>query len=46
MPNDILMFWMIHLFLGILIPVLVLTGCCRRDEGKEDEDATVDYILR
>jgi hypothetical protein len=45
MPNDVLMFWMVHLFLGILVPVLVLTGCCRQKEEETAEDNTVDYIL-
>ncbi|MBI5957331.1 MAG: hypothetical protein HY866_01255 [Chloroflexi bacterium] len=43
MPDDVLMFWMIHLFLGILVPVLVLTGCCRRDEENETNGSTADY---
>lgn len=32
MPEDVMMFWLIHLFLGIIVPVLMLTGCCREDE--------------
>ncbi len=32
MSEEVLMFWLIHLFLGIIVPVLMLTGCCRENE--------------
>ena len=32
MPDDMFMFWFIHLALGVLVPILAVTGCCRREE--------------
>ena len=26
------MFWLIHLFVGIILPFMVLSGCCRERE--------------
>jgi hypothetical protein len=34
MIDGTLAFWLIHLFLGVVVPVLALTGCCRRDEER------------
>lgn len=34
MPDDMFMFWFIHIILGIVVPILALTGCCRREEEK------------
>jgi hypothetical protein len=42
MPSDVFMFWFIHLALGVLVPILALSGCCRREEEqrlKEKEAA-------
>ncbi len=35
MPDDMFMFWFIHLALGLLVPILALTGCCRREEEQQ-----------
>ena len=32
MPDEMFMFWFIHIALGLLVPVLAVTGCCRREE--------------
>lgn len=29
------MFWLIHLFVGIILPFMVLTGCCRERETEQ-----------
>lgn len=29
-------FWLIHIFIGVMLPVFMFTGCCR---GKENEEA-------
>jgi len=29
------MFWLIHLFVGIILPFMVLTGCCRESESEQ-----------
>ena len=44
MPDDVFMFWFIHLALGILVPILALTGCCRREEEKQlkEKEASVN----
>lgn len=35
MPDDTFMFWFIHIALGVLVPILALSGCCRREEEQE-----------
>ena len=37
MPDDLFMFWFIHIALGILVPILALSGCCRREEEQAQE---------
>lgn len=32
MPDEMFMFWFIHIMLGLIVPILALTGCCRREE--------------
>ncbi len=32
MSQDVMIFWLIHLVIGVVVPVLSLTGCCRREE--------------
>jgi len=45
MPGDHTMFWMIHLFLGVILPFMALVGCCRRgEEEKAAADATAEFI--
>ncbi len=40
MIEGTLAFWLIHLFLGVVVPVLALTGCCRRDEERAAQKET------
>jgi hypothetical protein len=35
MPDDVFMFWFIHLALGVVLPILAVTGCCRREEEQQ-----------
>ncbi len=35
MSQDVMIFWLIHVVIGVVVPVLALTGCCRREEEKE-----------
>jgi hypothetical protein len=35
MGSEETVFWLIHLFVGVVLPFLVLTGCCREDETAE-----------
>ena len=28
MFTDVTMFWLIHLFIGLLLPILIWRGCC------------------
>lgn len=28
MPSELAPFWLIHLFVGVLLPVMIYTGCC------------------
>jgi len=45
MPGEVTMFWLIHLFLGVVLPVMALVGCCRRDEEEKTAvDATAEFI--
>lgn len=30
--DNVTVFWLIHLFLGIVFPILVYTGCCGLDK--------------
>ena len=36
MSQDVMIFWLIHIVIGIVVPVLALTGCCRREEETEE----------
>lgn len=29
MITDVTFFWLIHLFIGIIVPILAYSGCCR-----------------
>lgn len=31
MGNEVLIFWLIHLFIGLGIPVAMYFGCCRQE---------------
>lgn len=38
MTTEVLIFWLIHLFIGIVLPILVYTGCCQeKPEQKSAE---------
>jgi hypothetical protein len=37
MPNEVTMFILIHVFLGLVLPFMVMIGCCR----ERDEEAPV-----
>jgi hypothetical protein len=30
--NEVLIFWLIHVVIGVLVPALAYFGCCRADE--------------
>ncbi len=32
MPNEVTMFILIHVFLGLVLPFMVMMGCCREQE--------------
>jgi hypothetical protein len=32
MPNEVTMFILIHVFLGLVLPFMVMIGCCREEE--------------
>jgi hypothetical protein len=36
MVTDVTFFWMIHLFVGILLPVMVYFGCCREEQPPQN----------
>ncbi len=36
MSQDVMIFWLIHIVIGIVVPVLALTGCCRREEEAQE----------
>jgi len=40
MPNDQIMFWLIHLFLGIVLPYMILVACNWEDEDKKVRSAS------
>lgn len=45
MPEEVVMFWFIHLVLGIVLPFLALSGCCRRDASEPvPVDATSKFL--
>jgi hypothetical protein len=45
MSGDVVMFWLIHLFIGLILPVMALVGCCRRDEEeKTAADSTAEFL--
>jgi len=35
MSEDVLVFWLIHLFIGLILPVMAYFGCCRYDNDQE-----------
>jgi hypothetical protein len=35
--NEVLVFWLIHLVIGLLVPALAYYGCCRADEPEPHE---------
>jgi hypothetical protein len=39
MSTEVMIFWLCHLFLGIVLPILVYTGCCRNELEEERERA-------
>ncbi len=36
--SDITIFWLIHLFVGLVLPIFVFTGCCRQELEKEEKE--------
>jgi hypothetical protein len=36
---DTTVFWLIHLFLGVVLPIFVFTGCCRKEIEQEQAKA-------
>lgn len=40
MSGEILIFWLIHLFIGIMLPALAYMGCCRRETEQEKREKT------
>jgi hypothetical protein len=40
MANDVLIFWLIHLFILLVMPLAMYMGCCRTEQ-KPQEDSTV-----
>lgn len=46
MPDEVVMFWLIHLFLGLIVPFLALSGCCRRGEEEQQAvDSTNEFMF-
>ena len=35
--NEVLVFWLIHVVIGVLVPALAYYGCCRSDEPDPNE---------
>ncbi len=36
MSSEILVFWLIHLFIGILLPLLAYLGCCGLNDPSDE----------
>jgi hypothetical protein len=32
MSTEVAVFWLVHLFIGLLLPFMMYTGCCRNGE--------------
>ena len=45
MIGDETTFWLIHIFIGLLLPFLVLSGCCRNDMEEKSDVASEDKIV-
>jgi len=37
MSTEIGLFWLIHFFIGVVLPAMVFLGCCREKEGTNSE---------
>ncbi len=44
MPSEVFMFWFIHLALGVLVPILALSGCCRREEEQAQKQKEMQAV--
>lgn len=33
--NAVTAFWLVHIFIGIIVPIFTYTGCCNRSESKD-----------
>ena len=39
MNEEVLLFWLIHLFIGIVLPILAYSGCCKREDEQAQKKA-------
>lgn len=46
MPDDMFMFWFIHIALGLLVPILALSGCCRREEEMKQKQKEKEQLAK
>jgi hypothetical protein len=37
--SDVTIFWLIHLFIGLLLPILIWRGCCGMEPLIKDSNA-------
>jgi hypothetical protein len=40
MAEEEMVFWLIHIFIGLLLPFLILSGCCREEEEQAEVQST------
>ena len=38
MTTETGLFWLIHLFIGVVVPVMAFMGCCK------EQDETAEYV--
>lgn len=47
MVNEVTMFWLIHLFLGVIVPLMIYFNCCgMRDSLNADQSNQNEFFLR
>lgn len=39
MNEEVLLFWLIHLFIGIVLPALAYFGCCKGEDEQAQKKA-------
>lgn len=45
MVDDVTMFWLIHLFLGVVVPLMIFFNCCGlRDIANNKEETNEFYF--